>query len=75
MQKMCKTQLKMKSLINIFKWLPLYKPVHETTNYGKLTGTIIGTYLMYADGHTKVFMNNIEKTRSMYTKISGSYQG
>ena len=44
----------------------VYKPVHETTettNYGKVTGTIRGSYLMYADEHTKVFMNNIEKAR------------
>ena len=50
----------------------LYKPVYETTettNNGKVTGTIRGSYLMYADEHTKVFMNSIEKTRSIYTKI------
>ena len=50
----------------------VYKPVHETTettNCGKVTGTIRVSYLMYFDGHTKVFMNNIEKTRSIYTKI------
>ena len=50
----------------------VYKPVHETTettNNGKVTGTIRGSYLMYADEHTKVFMNSIEKTRSIYTKI------
>ena len=32
--------------------------------------TIRGSYLMYADEHTKVFINNIEKTRS----ICGNYQ-
>ena len=50
----------------------VYKPVHETTertNNGKVTGTIRGSYLMYADERTKVFMNSIEKTRSIYTKI------
>ena len=50
----------------------VYKPVHETTettNNGKVTGTIRGSYLMYADEHTKVFMNNIEKTGPIYTKI------
>ena len=52
----------------------VYKPVHETTettNYGKVAGTIRGSYLMYATEHTKVLMNNIEKTRSIYiyTKI------
>ena len=41
----------------------------ETTNNGKVTGTIRSSYLMYADEHTKVFRNNIEKTRSIYTKI------
>ena len=48
----------------------VYKPVHETTettNNGKVTGTIRGLYLMYSDEHTKVFINNIEKTRSIYT--------
>ena len=38
-----------------------YKAVHETTettNYGKVTGTIRGSYLMYTDEHTKVFINN-----------------
>ena len=44
----------------------VYKPVHETTettNNAKVTEAIIGSYLMYADEHTKVFMNNIEKAR------------
>ena len=39
-----------------------YKPVHETietTNNGKVTGTIRGSYLMYADGHTKVLLQQI----------------
>ena len=42
----------------------VYKPVNETTetaNYGKVTGTIRGSYLMHADEHTKVFINKIEK--------------
>ena len=42
----------------------VYKPVHETTettNNVKVTKTIRGSYLMYSDDHTKVFMNNIEK--------------
>ena len=50
----------------------VYKPVHETTettNNAKVTETIIGSYLMYADVHTKVFMNNIKKTKYIYTKI------
>ena len=50
----------------------LYKAVHETTettNNAKVTVTIRGSYLMYADEHTKVFINNIEKTRSIYTEI------
>ena len=50
----------------------VYRPVHETTettNYGKVTRTIKGSCLMYADEHTKVFINNIGKTRSIYTKI------
>ena len=53
----------------------VYKPVHETTettNYGKVAGTIRGSYLMYATEHTKVFMNNIEKTRSIYIYIQKS---
>ena len=48
------------------------KSVHETTetkNFGDVTGAIRGSYLMYADEHTKAFMNNIEKTGPMYTKI------
>ena len=56
----------------------VYKAVHETTettNYGKVTGTIRGSYLMYTDEHTKVFINNIEKkTRCIYTQIYGNYQ-
>ena len=50
----------------------VYKPVYETketTNNSKVTGTIRGSYLMYSDEHTKVFMNNVEKARSIYTKI------
>ena len=54
----------------------VYKPVHETTetNNGNVTETIWGSYLMYADEHTNVFMKSIEKTRSIYTKIQGNYQ-
>ena len=47
----------------------VYKAVHETTettNYGKVTGTIRGSYLMYTDEHTKVFINNIEKKLGVY---------
>ena len=29
---------------------------------------------MYADQHTKVFMNNVEKIRSIYSKVSGNDQ-
>ena len=50
----------------------VYKSAYETTettNYGNVTGTIRGSYPMYADEHTKVFMNNVEKTRAIYTKI------
>ena len=39
----------------------LYKPVHETAeaaNYGKVSGFIRGSY---ADEHTIVFLNKIEK--------------
>ena len=42
----------------------VYKPVHETTettNDDKVTETMRGSYLIYADEHTKVFMNNIKK--------------
>ena len=49
----------------------VYKPVHETTettNNAKVTGTIRGSYLMHANEHTKVFINNIEKARSIYAK-------
>ena len=47
----------------------VYKPVHETTETTNNGKVIRGSYLMYADQHTKVFMNNIEKTRSIYSKI------
>ena len=40
----------------------------------KMKGSYRGSYLMHADEHTKVFMNNIEKTRSIYTKNQGNYQ-
>ena len=42
----------------------VYKPAHETTktaNYGKVTASIRGSYLMHADEHRKVFMNKIEE--------------
>ena len=47
----------------------IYKLVHETTETTNTGKVIRGSYLMYADQHTKVFMNNIEKTRSIYSKI------
>ena len=56
----------------------VYKPVHETketTNNDKVTGTIRGSYLMYANEHTKAFINNIEKTRSIYTKTKVIIRG
>ena len=58
MQKVCQTQLKVSQ----------YMKMTETNN-GKVTGIIRGSYLTYADEHTEVFMNSIEKTRSIYTKI------
>ena len=72
MQKVCKIQLKMKNTyLYLSMAITVYKPVHETTelsNYGKVTGTIRGSYLMHPDEHTKVFMNN-RKTGSIFTKI------
>ena len=52
----------------------VYKPVHgtikKTANYDKVTATSRGSYLMHADEqHAKVFINKIEKTKSIYTKI------
>ena len=41
----------------------------KTANNDKVTATSRGSYLMHADGHTKVFINKIEKTRFIYTKI------
>ena len=32
----------------------------ETTNNDKVTETMRGSYLIYADEHTKVLMNNIK---------------
>ena len=65
MQKVCKTQLKMKNpYTSICKWLPLYIREYiktETANYDKVTTTIRGSYLMHADKHTKVFMSKIEE--------------
>ena len=46
----------------------------KTANYVKVTATNRGSYLMHADEQTNVFINKIEKTRSIYTKISGNYQ-
>ena len=43
-------------------------------SYDKFTATSRGSYLMHVDELTKVFMNKIEKTRSIYTKIYGNYQ-
>ena len=41
----------------------------KPASYDKFTATSRGSYLMHADEHTKVFINKIEKTRSIYTKI------
>ena len=41
----------------------------KTANYGKVTATSRGSYLLHADEHIKVFINKIEKGRSIYTKI------
>ena len=41
----------------------------KTANYDKITATSNGLYLMHVDEHTKVFINKIEKSRSIYTKI------
>ena len=62
MQKKYKTQLKMKRPYQYMSMATtVYKPVHETTEttkIGKVAGTIRGSCLIYADEHTKVFMNN-----------------
>ena len=52
----------------------VYKPIHETTETTNNGKVIRGSYLMYADQHTKVFMNNVEKIRSIYSKVSGNDQ-
>ena len=41
----------------------------KIANYDKVTATSRGSYLMHADEHSKVFINEIEKTRFIYTKI------
>ena len=38
----------------------VYKPVHETTKTAKYD-KVQGSYLVYTDEHTKVFMNKIEE--------------
>ena len=42
----------------------VYNPVHETTeteNYGIVTATIRGSYLIHADEQIKVSMNKIQE--------------
>ena len=67
------TTKKLRTLTSICKWIPLYISQYikqqETANYDKVTATSRGSYFMHADEHTKVFINEIEKTRSIYTKI------
>ena len=46
-----------------------YMKQQKTTNYDKATVTSRGSYLMYTDEHTKLFINKTEKTRTIYTKI------
>ena len=41
----------------------------KIANYDKVTATSRGSYLMHADEHSKVFINETEKTRFIYTKI------
>ena len=41
----------------------------KTANCDKSISTSRGSYLMYTDEHNKVFINKIEKTGSIYTKI------
>ena len=72
------TTRRWRTLNSICKWLPLYISQYmkqqKTANYDKVTATNRGSYLMHADEQTNVFINKIEKTRSVYTKISGNYQ-
>ena len=41
----------------------------KAANHDKVTASSRGSYLMHANEHTKVFMNKIENTRSIYAKI------
>ena len=38
----------------------------KTGNYDKVTATSRGSYLLHTDEHIKVFINEIEKARSIY---------
>ena len=72
------TTRRWRTLNSICKWLPLhisqYMKQQKTANYDIVTATNRGSYLMHADEQTNLFINKIEKTRSIYTKISGNYQ-
>ena len=39
----------------------------KTANYDRVTATSRGSYLMHAHEHNKVFINKIEKTRTIST--------
>ena len=75
-QDVCKIQLKNEKpllvYVNGYHCINQYMKQQKTTNYDKVTVTSRGSYLMYADEHTKAFINKInkiEKARSIYTKI------
>ena len=40
----------------------------QKNKFDKVTATSRGSYLMHADEHTKVFINEIEETGFIYTK-------
>ena len=67
------TTKKWRTLTSISKWVPLcisqYMKQQKTANYDKVIATSWGSYHIHADEHTKVFINKIGKTRSIYTKI------
>ena len=55
--------------LNGYHCMSQYVKQQKTTNYDKATVTSRGSYLMYADEHTELFINKTGKARTIYTKI------
>ena len=60
--------------VNGYHCIILYMKQQQKAKYDIVTAISRGSCFMNANEHTKVFINKMEETTSVYTKTEGNYQ-